>query len=434
MSRSEAGAQGHGVPAPVPELEPLLPLPLVANMEMSSSEMREKDHGVLLPVPVPVPVPVPQAPAAGAADKRRHARRGRLQMILLNRFASSEVEPKRARPVSDILSASLSGGSSAKVAPAVWPKSVSHGAQSVIGQRRSMEDTVAVAAPLPVAEAAAGEEEEGGGGWAPEFFAVYDGHGGAWVAEACRDRLHVALAEEMARLGLANGGGGGGEDAGARWREAMAAAFARVDGEVSAVQVAEGGAKPYAEGSSAVVAVLEPRRIVVAHCGDSRAVLCRGGVPVPLSAEHKPERPDELARIESAGGRILYWHGPRVLGVLSMSRSIGDYFLKPSMSAEPEVTVTDRTDTDEFIILGSDGLWNAMSNDYACKVTRYCLSGRLATNCPATVRGSSASDAAALLVDLAMALGSEDNVSAVVVELSRLAWRNKAAAQQNGGT
>ncbi|CAL4962299.1 unnamed protein product [Urochloa decumbens] len=422
MSSGEAGAQGHGAPVP----EPGALLPLVDNMVMR--ETSEKVHGVPLPVPV-----------AGAEDRRRHARRRRMQMVLLNRFASSEVEPKTARSVTDISSDSLSGGSSAKVAPepqpgavaapapAVWPKSLSHGAQSVIGRRRSMEDAVAVAAPLPVATGEVEMEEGGGGGWVPEFFAVYDGHGGAWVAEACRDRMHVALAEEMARLGLVSGGGG------ALWREAMAAAFARVDGEVSAVQAAEGGTKPYAEGSSAVVAVLEPRRIVVAHCGDSRAVLCRAGVPVPLSAEHKPERPDELARIESAGGQILYWHGPRVLGVLSMSRSIGDYFLKPSMSAEPEVTVTERTDTDEFIILGSDGLWNAMSNEYACKVTRYCLSGRLAANCPATGRGSSASDAAALLVEMAMARGSEDNVSAVVVELSHLAWRKKAACQHGSG-
>ncbi|CAO2170847.1 unnamed protein product [Urochloa humidicola] len=421
MSSSEAGAQGHG--APVPVSEPGALLPLVDKMVMSSSETSEKTHAA------PVLVPVPQAPVAGADDKSsRHARLRR-----------PKVEPKRARPVSDVSSGSLSGGSSAKVAPepqqgvavadaaaavaAVWPKSLSHGAQSVIGRRRSMEEVVAIAAPLPVA---AGEVEEGnGGGWVPEFFAVYDGHGGAWVAEACRDRLHVALAEEMARLGLVNGGGGG-----ALWREAMAAAFARVDGEVSAVQAAAGDTKPYAEGSSVLVAVLEPRRIVVAHCGDSRAVLCRSGVPVPLSTEHKPERPDEMARIESVGGQILYWHGPRVLGVLSMSRSIGDYFLKPSMSAEPEVTVTDRADTDEFIILGSDGLWNATSNEYACKVTRHCLSGRLAAaNFPSTVRGSSASDAAALLVEMAMASGSEDNVSAVVVELSRLAWMKKAACQ-----
>jgi protein phosphatase 2C len=149
-----------------------------------------------------------------------------------------------------------------------------------------MEDTVDVAAPLPFVVAAGGQKTggEGDDGWVPEFFAVYDGHGGAWVAEMCQNRLHVVLAEEMARLRLVDGGG----EAGALWREAMLAAFARVDGEVAAIQIArKDTSPPHTEGSTAVVVVVEPRRIVVANCGDSRAVLCRGGVAVPLSTDHK---------------------------------------------------------------------------------------------------------------------------------------------------
>lgn len=37
----------------------------------------------------------------------------------------------------------------------------------------------------------------------------------------------------------------------------------------------------------------------------------------------QPDRPDELERIENAGGRVIYWDGARVLGVLAMSRAIG---------------------------------------------------------------------------------------------------------------
>ena len=33
--------------------------------------------------------------------------------------------------------------------------------------------------------------------------------------------------------------------------------------------------------------VVGKEEIVVANCGDSRAVLCRGGVAVPLSRDHK---------------------------------------------------------------------------------------------------------------------------------------------------
>ena len=37
----------------------------------------------------------------------------------------------------------------------------------------------------------------------------------------------------------------------------------------------------------------------------------------------QPDRPDELERVESAGGRVINWNGYRVLGVLATSRSIG---------------------------------------------------------------------------------------------------------------
>ena len=77
-------------------------------------------------------------------------------------------------------------------------------------------------------------------------------------------------------------------------------------------------------GSTAVVAVVTSEYIIVANCGDSRAVLCRGGRAIPLSCDHKPDRPDELARIEAAGGRVVFVNGARVEGILAMSRAIGN--------------------------------------------------------------------------------------------------------------
>lgn len=48
-----------------------------------------------------------------------------------------------------------------------------------------------------------------------------------------------------------------------------------------------------AVGSTAVAAVVSPEKIVVANCGDSRAVLCRGGKATPLSTDHKVSRRSE---------------------------------------------------------------------------------------------------------------------------------------------
>lgn len=133
----------------------------------------------------------------------------------------------------------------------------------------------------------------------------------------------------------------------------------------------------------------------------------------------QPNRPDEMKRVEAAGGRIINWDGYRVLGVLSTSRSIGDFFLKPYVTCEPDITVTERSDKDEFLILASDGLWDVISNEVACRIVRQCLSGQAAKMFPGAVNGRSAAEAAALLAELAIARGSKDNISIVIVELTR---------------
>lgn len=46
----------------------------------------------------------------------------------------------------------------------------------------------------------------------------------------------------------------------------------------------------------------------------------------------------------------------------------GDNYLKPYVSCEPEVTITDRTPEDDCLILASDGLWDVVSNETACGV------------------------------------------------------------------
>ncbi|GMN41439.1 hypothetical protein TIFTF001_010666 [Ficus carica] len=299
------------------------------------------------------------------------------------------------------------------------------GVTSVCGRRRDMEDAVSVHPCF--------SQEEGSVSKGCHFFGVFDGHGCSHVAMKCRDRLHEIVKEELESDRLAP----------AQWKEKMERSFTRMDEEV---QESNGSDRIIsncrcelqtprcdAVGSTAVVAVLTPEKIVVSNCGDSRAVLCRNGVAIPLSSDHKPDRPDELVRIEAAGGRVIYWDGARVLGMLAMSRAIGDNYLKPYVIPEPEVTVTDRTDDDECLILASDGLWDVVSNDTACGVARMCLraqnppspprspgsSGEVRNDAAFESSDKACSDASILLTKLALARHSTDNVSVVVVDLRR---------------
>ncbi|XAR60652.1 Phosphoprotein phosphatase [Bertholletia excelsa] len=317
------------------------------------------------------------------------------------------VPDQRAAPLASILSPPSTN--------LVCPK---FGIASVCGRRRDMEDAVAIHPSFCRSELETAS--------LMHFFGVYDGHGCSHVAMKCRDRLHELVEDELKS-----------KEASSEWKDVMERSFNRMDKEVISWNESVMRANCRCElrtpecdavGSTAVVAVVTPHKIIVANCGDSRAVLCRNGKPVLLSNDHKPDRPDELNRIHAAGGRVIYWEGARVLGVLAMSRAIGDNYLKPYVICEPEVTVTDRTAEDECLILASDGLWDVVSNNTACGVARMCLRGKAP---PCAVAGSpgneaggenadkACSEASTLLTKLALARRSADNVSVVVVDLRR---------------
>lgn len=70
-------------------------------------------------------------------------------------------------------------------------------------------------------------------------------------------------------------------------------------------------------GTTAVCAFVSPHTIYIANCGDSRAVLCRDGLPIFSTQDHKPVLPGEADRITKAGGSVMI---QRVNGSLAVSR------------------------------------------------------------------------------------------------------------------
>ena len=63
----------------------------------------------------------------------------------------------------------------------------------------------------------------------------------------------------------------------------------------------------------------------------------------------------------------------RVAGILAVSRALGDYPLKERhlIIAEPDVQTFDLNELrPKFMILASDGLWDAFSNEEACAYIR----------------------------------------------------------------
>nr|XP_043618413.1 probable protein phosphatase 2C 75 [Erigeron canadensis] len=301
-----------------------------------------------------------------------------------------------------------------------------YGSMSIVGRAREMEDEISVRLNLC--------RPELNGGKPVHYFAVFDGHGGNHVSALCKENMHIILEEELMRVRLVAAHCNEMEEL---WKKAINKSFKRMDEMAmnlcqcngpESVEVCRQHPQLSFVGSTAVVLLLTHEYIIVANCGDSRAVLCRHGKPMPLSVDHKPDREDERARIEALGGRVLFvGSGTRVEGVLAMSRAIGDRFLKQVVTSEPEYLFTKRELGDMSVILASDGLWDVLSSELTCEVVFKCqqednrgmvteraVEGGGGSLCPSR---SATGVAAALLVRLAMGRRSTDNISVIVVDL-----------------
>ncbi|XP_032705453.1 protein phosphatase 1G [Lontra canadensis] len=132
----------------------------------------------------------------------------------------------------------------------------------------------------------------------------------------------------------------------------------------------EGKEEPGSDsGTTAVVALIRGKQLIVANAGDSRCVVSEAGKALDMSYDHKPEDEVELARIKNAGGKVTM--DGRVNGGLNLSRAIGDHFYKRNknlppeeqmISALPDIKVLTLTDDHEFMVIACDGIWNVMSS------------------------------------------------------------------------
>lgn len=144
----------------------------------------------------------------------------------------------------------------------------------------------------------------------------------------------------------------------------------------------------------------------VINAGDSRAILGNSvGIANPLSKDHKPNIPDERARIEAMeGGREkIYYDGSdwRVVD-LSLSRALGDLEANPYVTPMPEVFRYRLNPKDKYLVLGCDGVWDVMDNQ---DVINLLKANKKKTNL------------AKLIAEKAYEIGSTDNITVVVYEM-----------------
>uniref|UniRef100_A0A182KDD3 protein-serine/threonine phosphatase n=1 Tax=Anopheles christyi TaxID=43041 RepID=A0A182KDD3_9DIPT len=182
------------------------------------------------------------------------------------------------------------------------------------------------------------------------FFAVYDGHGGAKVAEYAGKHLHKYITR---RPEYAND-----------VSHALQQGFLDLD----EAMLNNEALREQMSGSTAVVVVIKDGRLYCANAGDSRAIACVDGRLDVLSFDHKPTNEKERERISSAGGYVEY---NRVNGYLALSRALGDFGLKRNkqieakeqmVTAYPDVEEREVSDCWDFLVIACDGIWDVLSS------------------------------------------------------------------------
>lgn len=149
----------------------------------------------------------------------------------------------------------------------------------------------------------------------------------------------------------------------------------------------------------------------IMNLGDCRCVICNNNIAIPLTKDHKPDKPEEECRIKQMGGEIVFDGYDWRIGDLSVSRAFGDISNEPYVSCEPDLFEYMVTSKDKFMIMGCDGLWDVMENQEAVDfVLKSCYdigSGKRKENTNINM--------AKRLADKAIEKGSSDNVSVIVI-------------------
>ncbi|PIM99767.1 Serine/threonine protein phosphatase [Handroanthus impetiginosus] len=163
------------------------------------------------------------------------------------------------------------------------------------------------------------------------------------------------------------------------WKARMTKCFHEMDEQLEG----DASIESYCSGTTSVCVLKKGEHLIIANLGDSRAVLCSRDesnqlVPEQLTVDLKPNLPGEAHRIRSCQGRVLAMdEEPNVYRIwmphedcpgLAMARAFGDFCLKDfGLISTPEVTYRKLTDRDEFVVLATDGIWDALSNDEVIK-------------------------------------------------------------------
>lgn len=242
------------------------------------------------------------------------------------------------------------------------------------------------------------------------FYAVFDGHGGMRASSCAAATLHENLASKLPEGDLAT--------IEKDIKRAFFESFKKTDEEF--LKEASKNKPIWKDGSTAVCVFVLNDSLYIANLGDSKAVLCRvnSNKPsaIPLTQDHSPTQYNERIRIEKSGG---YVKDGRVMGVLEVSRSIGDGQYKTcGVSCIPDVKRCKLSDNDRFLVIACDGLWKVFKPVEAVETVMETLEQSVEAAVDKTAEEESYNLACNKLAAEAVRRGCGDNVTVIIVSIT----------------
>lgn len=195
------------------------------------------------------------------------------------------------------------------------------------------------------------------------FFAVYDGYSGTMAAEKCARYLGEIVERKVEAIYNTNMIH---ETVNAEIVTAFKDSFEEMD-RILLYGVEEHSRNRWS-GCSALTCLLRGNNLYVANAGNIRAVLCRGDGSIErLSTNHCPKDKKERQRVRKAKGDISNSEKTALVnGVLKSTRGLGNHgdpILKTSVIKTPAVNCLTLEESDQFLILASNGVWEVLSEE-----------------------------------------------------------------------
>ena len=231
------------------------------------------------------------------------------------------------------------------------------------------------------------------------YFSIFDGHNGKEVSLYLKNNFHKILFNELKLISFTK-----------NWKlnnekiiSSIKISFEKMDKNIINNKDIKDDI-----GSTGTILLLykdpydnSKKILVSANVGDSKGILINKNEINQITKAHICSDLNEVERIKKEGGVVFRG---RVFGTLILTRSFGDKEMKKyGVMSIPYCLSSLINENDLYVIIGSDGVWDVISNEDLFKFSKEKISSE---------------DFAKKIVNLSIDKGTTDNASCLVLKLN----------------